>query len=239
MATLPAFFVLIAVSTNLDPFYFIAEDYLPHPYYRSLEMILIVPIIRFILGFVCVIEFLRFALIMVFILILATYVVISVSKLLQKMSQEVCLLFYTQLRTILALVSYHLDLFAGALIFVGQFVTILALWMILKLFGYLSVYIFACICLVAAYIILMSALLLRATSAITASTQALLQAKLDRNYVSSRCKEEKYYHFVIWRSQQSICIRAGPFFPLDREVIMAYMHHLIDNLVNVVLLIDP
>lgn len=51
IAVVPVFFVIAAIATDLDPFYFIFEELLPHPYERTLETILILPLIRFILGF--------------------------------------------------------------------------------------------------------------------------------------------------------------------------------------------
>lgn len=237
---IPLPFVIVAIITNLDPFYFIFEQHLmPHPYYRSIEMIVLVPLVRLFLGYFCVIEFLRFGTMGVFIVVIVVFVIVSISKKLAHVFYEECLLLYVQLRLVLASVKHLTDVMVRALVFGSQIATILVLWIIFKCYAFLSVYIYVGICLLAAYLIILASLLLPAAAKVRTETKVLIGNKRNLHYCSSGHNARKYYYYNLWKSQESTYFKCGSFFIVQKGVTMTYLREMINNLVNAVLLIDP
>lgn len=236
----PLPFVFVAVATNLDPFYYVIEqNFMPHPYYRTTGMIMLIPLLRLFLGYFCVVEFLRFGTIGVFIIVVIVFVIVSISKKLTHVFYEECLFLYVQLRLVLASIKYLIDVTAKGLIFGSQLATILVLWIVLKCYNFLSVYIYVGICLLAAYLIILASLLLPAAAKVRTETKALIRKKRNLHYCSRGHKTKKLYYFNLWKSQESTYITCGSFFIIEKGVTMTYLRELIDNLVNAVLLIDP
>jgi len=57
------FLPLFLIYAQLDPFYYVFEGcILPHVYQRTILTIIMAPIVRFFLTFICVVEFARFSL---------------------------------------------------------------------------------------------------------------------------------------------------------------------------------
>lgn len=238
--TLPPLVVLVGIATGLDPFYFIIEDLiLPHPYYRSLAMIVMAPCIRFILGYLCVIEFARFATIVVTIIVVTVFVILSIAKKLRCVFYQECYLLYLQLRLILGAVQLVTRVLVFGLVFGSQFATVLLLWLVFKCYGYISIYIYSVAVLLAVYFISLVSLLLPTIAKVRSESRGLIRSKLNLHFSTNPQRKRKYYYYSLWRSQQSVYLSCGNFFVLQKGVTMTYLKELINNLVNAVILIDP
>lgn len=233
-------FVLVAIATGLDPFYFIIEDLiLPHPYYRSIPVIILALAVRFVLGYLCVIEFLRFGTMVVIIAVIGIFAGLSICKKLKYVFYEKCLHLYVQLRLILCSIQAFTRLCIFILIFGGQFATVLLLWLVFKCYAILSVFIYAAVCILTAYLIALVAMFLPTLARIRTETGGLIGNKLNLHFCTNRMNTRKYYYMSLWRAQQSVYLMCGNYFVLKKGVTMTYLRELITNLVNAVLLVDP
>ncbi len=237
---IPAPMAIIGVVTNIDPFYFISEQvFLCNPYYRSTEAIVLVPLVRMILTYFCVIEFLRFAVVAAFVIVITIFVMVSVATKLAHMYLEKCLLHFVELRLVSGAVGLFTSNTVSVLVFGSQIINILLLWIVFKCFKLLSTPIYIMVCSIATYIIVICVVLFPTITKIRRETKHLIETKRCLHFCSSRANSKKYYYYSLWKAQKSVYFTCGTFFIFQRGVTISYMEQLINNLVNAVILIDP
>lgn len=231
--------VLVGTFTELDPFYFISEELLPHPFIRSIPVIIGVWLIRFMLGFLCVADFIRFGIFLITTAILTVHVIISVAMRLKRIDRYSCPFLYTQLRLLVAAIIWEVNVIAAGLIFVAQFASVFILWLVIKARNYLPTAVNVAFEFFSFYLIIFAALLIPTTAKIGTRTSQLVRSRNIMHYTTNYRETRSYYYCILWKSQQAIYIRCGHFFVFRRGVTMLYFREMVTNLVNAVLLIDP
>ncbi len=236
----PLPFVLISFATQLDSFYFVFEQLLlPHPYYRSTKLVVLVNLTRITLMFFCTVEFLRFAAFTAIGVMILVFAIVSISQKLVYVFDEKCLLLFVQLRLILAVIQNLSSLFTGVAIFGSQFVLSVLLWVAFKCYNILSIYLYIVACCLAGFLITFISLMLPAISTLHTETVKLIKRKRTLFHCISQKGSRKYYYYSLWKSHQSLYFRCSTFFIVNRKATALYSKELINNLLNAVLLIDP
>lgn len=231
---------IIGVATQLDPFYFIFEQLLlPHPYYRSIQLIVLIPLIRIFIGYFCVVEFLRFSTFAVFGVVIGVFAVYSISEKLTHVFYDKSFMLFNQLRIGLAVTENLTNFFAAVFIFGFQFATILVLWVLFNCYHLLSIFIYIIGCCLVGYLILLIAMVLPTITQIHTQTKNLIKTKLKLYFSVGRKYSQKYYYYTLWKSQRIVYLSCYNFFIIQKEVTMLYWKELIANLADAILLISP
>lgn len=240
--TMAPVFSLVGVAANLDPFYFALEQLiLPHPYYRSLSIILASWFARFILGYLCVIEITRWFSAMVLILIVAMFAVLSIIRKLDFVACGDCFSLYIQLRIVITSIEPFTRLLTFSVILWSQIGVVLLWWLVLKCYKYMPIYMYCADLLIAIYSSILMALTLPTLSKIEANASAFIRARLNGEFCANKQQyyKRKCYRYMLWRAQKSVCLECGSIFKFEGNVTMTYFSELINNLVNAVILINP
>ncbi|CAL8141047.1 unnamed protein product [Orchesella dallaii] len=216
----------IVLFAHGDPFYYIIEEILPDRYNRSMTLIILTPIIRYILCFFCVMEFIRIAVHGIFFGLLSASAIHSLLEKLPKIeSNYQSFRIFLQMRVFFAVASGLINSVALIGVIVSHIMTILVLWATIMLHGILHP-------VISLFFIGMSILfsgltlvLLRVPALITFKTKVYLKQK---RIVYLKLK----YH-------NSIRVRCGSFFEFKYSTVMSYFNHMANNLTNAILLVQP
>ncbi|CAL8141041.1 unnamed protein product [Orchesella dallaii] len=226
MAVSGPFGVVFALAVHGDPFYYVAEEILPDPHYRSMTLIILTPIIRYILSFFCVMEFIRIGVHGMFFGLLIVSVVHNLLEKIPKIeSNAQSFRIYFQMKVIFAVASGMINTVAFYLVIVGQIMTVLVLWGTIRLNGIVLPLVSYFFLSVSLLFLGLAVVLLRAPALITLKTATYLK---DKCIVNPRLK----YH-------QSIQIRCGSFFVFKHSTVMSYFNNIANNLTTAVLLVQP
>ncbi len=230
---------ILAIATHLDPFYFIFEQLLlPHPYYRSISVIILLTLTRVVLGFFCVVEFLRFVILTGIGVMILVFAIVSISQKLVHVFDEKCATLYVQLRLVIAKIENLLSFFTAVAIFGSQFVSVLLIWVVFKCFNLLSIYLYIIDCFLAGFFITFVSLILPAITTIHSETEQLVKRKITSYHCACHKSNVKYYYYL-WKAQQSVYFKCSTFFVVNKKITALYSKELINNIANAILLIDP
>lgn len=235
--SLPPILGVFATLAQMEPFFYILEEYLPSVYDRSNLVIVASWITRYILSLICLVDFLRFGTVMIMVVVLQTFLFISVAKSCQQLESITSLRFYTKLRLLYMNVVEVCNIKVCALMLFGQTFIVAGLWILIQCWEFISTVILFSLALITMYAVAFSALLIPAAADIQTQTDLLISRKVELYYGSAR-KSRGYDNFVRWRAQQCIYVFCGPFFVMRKGVTMTYFYSLVDNLITFVLLFD-
>ncbi|CAL8141045.1 unnamed protein product [Orchesella dallaii] len=220
------FAIPLGLATRVDPFYYVAEEFLPDPHYRSMDLIVLVPIIRYIVSFFCVMEFLRIGVHGMFFISLSISALHSLLENLPKIESNVqSFRIFLQVRVFFATASELINSVALVSVIVGHVMTVLVLWATIMLTGIINPLVSLFFLCTSIFFLGLTVVVLRAPALFTYKTSTYIRGK---RMMNPRLK----YH-------QSIHIRCGPFFVFKHSTVMAYFNNIANNLTNAVLLVQP
>lgn len=242
ISVLPPFVSIIAVMTDLDPFYYVLYEFLSHPYYRSVKVILVEPLARMIAVYFLLSEILRTAYITLVVIIATIYMFISIESSLQRVRVvgTNCLTAYVRARLVLATLGSE---FIGNLIFVGLTLLHLALvflvWVFIKIINNFPVFLIVMFGLVLLFLTGIMVLVLPVVARVSHESVILIKKKLDFYYCSSMRVKGRFYFMARWRAQQPLELKCGTFFSVKKGITRHFVNNLITNIANAVILISP
>lgn len=243
--------VPLGLYIRADPFYYIFEELLPHPYFRERFLICLIPLIRFVLGFICLMEFLRLGVFVLLGIFIVGYVFISLAQNLHKIQRStkrlhtfVCM-FYTQLRILFVTIQDFIQTGASLAVFLGHVGTIMAFWFVITCLNYVPILVSILAVGVAGYLLFFTLLLLPAVAYVGETTWALVNEKRILYYITpgKQClfwrKNFRYYLYLLWLAQKGISLECGRFFVFHGDTTIAYLTHLVNNLTTAIILFHP
>jgi len=229
------------VYFDLDPFHFILEAYIaPHPYERTIPCIILLLVTRLVLFFFCVVDFLRFVLILTITGILMVFAGISVLCRLDKVNDiDVAYKFYSRLKIAFAAVFEKLKIITLFLVFVLQALTVMALWLVLKCWGVLPYFLSVIGLLFSVYLVITAMLMISALAKTEEESLILLVKKRNRYHCTNFKNRLLYLPYIKWQAQQAIGIPCGNLFIFKRSAVSTYFSQMFENLANSVILMEP
>jgi len=239
---------LVGVYAQLDPFYYVLEGYiLPHPYHRTTFSIIVTPIVRFFLAFICVMEFARFALLCLLWFTLAQLVSFFFLRHIRGMATDSLAAsehvhkMYIALRLVFGTFYQKLKFVLSCSLFCLHAATVVIIWLPLKCWGLVPNFVLLLMVLFALVALEISLMLLPVSAIIHNESRALVNAKRDRYlyYYTNYSQKIKHLEHIKWRAQPYIGIPCGNLFVFKRSSTKNYFLKLVDNLTNALLLIDP
>lgn len=241
LGTTPVFGTTIAIALDLDPFYNILEEILPHPYYRDMQMILGCYLLRISILLACSLEYIRFVTLLAYGLLVISSGIISVIHKLQHIkSSWDCAPLYSRLRIIILGSAHALSKGMCLLIPFIHFCTVLALWISTSLWGLVPISILVMSFMFGICLLLASSILLPTLAKVSTETKKLVENRRDRHYITSRVvRHTNLYFFTVWKAQRIVGVPCGTFFTFGPEVTTEYLLWTVDNLMNLTLLINP
>lgn len=227
----------IVIFTRIDPFYYVLEQLFPHPYDRPIPFILTGPLIRLVLTWVSLTEFLRCLSVGLTGAILFCFASYSALKSLVFLGDRDAHHFYSALYLLFS--SLPLPLIAFFFIAVGQTLPVSGIWMVIKLGDVLPKYLTWLLLATVLYGIVFGSMLLHGVANLNETSGLILRGKVDKWYVRNCRVRMRFWTCARWRSRRKIEVWCGTFFLLKKGVTMGYLREMINNLVNAVLLINP
>lgn len=209
-------FIFIVVTTSIDPFHYVLNEFLPHPYQRGIGKILATWIARVILTATCICEFIRFSVLLVIILTLNFLMMTACVKKMLIIPANKCVQLYLQLRACFALfLIFYRHFFFWFGICCWKFVPHALLLMA----------ILAGTCTITNDIFLFTY-----AGTFRDISECIISSNRDR-YFSRReyNLDKKCYYFKWWRAQCSMGIPCGSFFTFEKSSLMAYLRELANN----------
>lgn len=125
-------FGFVAVTASLDPFRFVFEEFLPHPYNRTPVTTCAGMIVQIALSTLCTWEHLRFIVFVGILLAVLTLIGLSFIKIMLKLPGPLCIQIYNHARIILASVFRLLGDLGCAITVVMHVLTIFLFWVGLR-----------------------------------------------------------------------------------------------------------
>lgn len=241
-ALLPLPILPIAMLTKVDPFYYVFEEILPHPYIRSPKLIVGSLMIRFVLMFLACYEFSRFMLthiVLVFILFLSA--MLSFLKSLRNFSSKESIEWYVKFKVTLSPVHTLLGHLVGGLVPWAHFGTVVCLWLAIDCWELISEVV-AFILLLLAMLIFGGTVLMMFPEVTKLGTVSELLIRKNRNYNFSRRPniiDQRYYYYLLWKAQKIAALPCASYFTMGSGFTMQYAQELFDNLLSVLLVFDP
>lgn len=234
------FFSLSFVYTCLDSFYYVLEEILPHPYDRSVLVIVVSACVRFLLFLVCCCEFCRFSLYLLFLFAIIALSALSTVNMLLWLPGNGCLRFYVQLRIILDSIYFILRAWVGILTVVAHFTTVFSLWLFIRSRKYIPLLVSTTSIVAGVVLVIYATIIFSASGKGRTIAEAIIRKKMIA-YFSRRASKlnKRYYCYSLWKAQIPVGVPCGSFFVVQRSFAMAYLRELATNLVNAVLLIKP
>ncbi len=231
----------VEIMFDLDPFYFVFELFLPSPYYRSLGLILGIPLVRFLLSFVCIFEFQRFFTVLIFVALSGARTMLECMtelKYLSRKSEMYCLNLYARLRVLLTSGDFFLRHVLALLLTCGQIIITSFWWVALKCGNVLPNYIIIFFYILAIISVGIVVILLPQAVEISESSFEFVTRKKSTYHTFNR-RNKNYNNFVCWKSQRNLPIRFGVQFTLNKDTPIGYFEVMMTNLTNSVFLIQP
>lgn len=233
--------ILTILITQLDPFYYVFEEILPRPLYRSVGLTVGVWITRLILASICVYDFLRFLIIFLGVFMLFLSGIIRFLNELKSVRGTACLKYYLSLRITLCPTRQFIGRMVGGVVPWAHFGTVALLWMSIQCWNFISPYV-ACFgaTLAILVVVITIVVLFPEVTKLGSVSERLIQRNLNF-YYSRRYNrvDQRYYLYSSWKSQEAIAIPCGYCFTLGKGFIMQYSNVLVNNLVNAVLVFNP
>jgi len=229
------------IYTEMDPFHFIFEAYFaPNPYERTIPCILFLLGTRLVLSYLCVIEFIRIAIIFAITIILLVFTGINILCRLDTINNiDVTYKFYSQLKIAFAAVFEKLKIITLLLVFGSQAVTVMTLWLTLKCWNVIPLFISLACVLFSLYAVIVESLLITALANVEEESLVLLVRKQNRYYCRNFKSRHLYLPYIKWKAQQPISIPCGNLFIFQKSTVSTYFSQMFGNLTNSVILIEP
>lgn len=225
---------------SLDSQYFILEDFLADPCYRNLDVIVISWIARFIVTTLWISELGRFISYTVVALAVLTFMAVSCMELLSQKPVRSTYMRYIQVKIILATIFPTLSGIVGTLTFAVHFGTIFWLWLGIRCWNLIPVFISVSAIFFGIFLIVYVSIMFLAAGQVRHLAEVLVKKKI-LNYYSRRANpvNNDYYFYSLWRSQILVGVPCGSFLVIQRSFTMAYLEELSNNLATAVLVIHP
>lgn len=231
------FFVVL---TSIDPFYYVFDEFLPHPYQRGLEIILATWIARVILTATYICEIARFSMHCAFILTLHILMIASCVKQMLTIPGNKCIKLYLQLRTCFAWIFAIFTNISGILIFYSHFVIVFFFWFAIRCRKFVPLALLLMAILAGIFTVINSTFVFTYAGTIPDMSGCIIRSNRDKYFTRRENKvDKKYHYFIWWRSQCPVGIPCGSFFTIEKSFLMAYLRELAVNLANAVLLTQP
>lgn len=241
LGILPIFGSLVCVSLSIDPFYYVAEEILTHPYDRSLLEILGSYAVRLAVLILSAQEYLRWVALVSYAILVSGFGVISVLCKLQKIrDSRKSVPLYSRLFITFVAAEEGLGIVSCLGIFLLHFGTVLTLWVSIRCWDLVPMSILFICCLLGVSLLLFSALIFPTMAKVGLETEQLIRQGQNKNYVTSRtARSSRLYYYTVWRASQAIDVPCANFFTFGQEVTRGYLDWVITNLVNMSLLLNP
>lgn len=231
---------MLSLIASLDPFRFVFEEFLPHPYFRSIEIIVGSWLARLILCIMCCCEFFRFIIFLAILLAAGTLTAISLVKIMLALPGNICIPVYFQSRVLIASVFGVASTLVGVLTLVMHFSTIFLFWGGIMCWDYVPHLVCATLLGLGITFISYHTIILTFIGRAPELTESIIRHNMAQNFSRRHNKlNQRYYTFLVWRAQQPIGLPCGSFFKVERSFTMAYLRELANNLVDTMLLIQP
>lgn len=233
-------FVFCGVIIGLDPFNYIVEDFLPHPYHRSIEIVVTSFLARLLLSSLCGCEFARFTTFFVFLFTLMALLTVSGLKNMLQIRRSSCVHFYIQLRIIFAWAFAILSDPFGLLMFLTHLATVYFLWFGIRCKELLPLILVVISVAVGIFLITYATYIFRKCVMLREIAERIITTHKIKNFSRRANKvNRKYYDYSQWKSQIPVGVPCGSLFTIRKSFTMAYLRELVGNLANAVLLIKP
>lgn len=230
--------VLVGVLTELDPFHFLLEEFLPHPYYRTNSTIVASWIVRFFLAALCGCEFMRWALFVSYSLVVLAITGISLLNCLLKFVGNYCIFSYIELRIILGSVLNIVGKMMGVVTPLAHLITICFLWMGLQSWNQIPNILSIFFIFTGIFGTISASMILVGAGKAQIMAQKLINKHKNKNFSTRKSRVgSQYYYYCLWSSQIPMGLPCGSFFMIEKSFAMAYLRELANNLTNALLLI--
>ncbi|CAL8114494.1 unnamed protein product [Orchesella dallaii] len=239
----PCSFILCCFLFDLDPFYFVLEDILPDPMYRSLNVTMLGWLIRIFLMSISACECMR------------TFALLTTSGVITFINLEQCLNLlisaseslkyslkrYPMVKIALGMAINHVNKVNSALISLHFWTIITLFWLIIRTVGktplmfYLIIVFFACTIptMVLLYLKLCSDVNAKFEDGIT-KWKIIAWENLSRKEISQERREARIL-FLVAKAGKSLPLTYHPFFKIDNDLIVAFFVNIVDRLIDALL----
>lgn len=230
----------VVVIAGLDPFNYVFEDFLPHPYQRSMEIIVCSFLARLLLSGLCICEFIRFATFFVFLFTAMALLTVSSLTKIQVIHGSSCIHLYAQLRIIFAWAFSVLCHPFGLLMFLTHLATVFFLWFSICCRALVPLILSMITVVVGIFLIIYAAFVCTSCGVVREISESIIACNKVRNFSRRASRvNNKYYFYAVWRSQLPVRVPCGSLFTVKKSFTMAYLQELACNLTNAVLLFQP
>lgn len=236
---LPVPIASVAVTTNLDPFYYICEQYLlPCPYDRARLEVIVAFSVRLFLTTVTVVEFGRIGGEVLSTYFVPILVLLSILRNLADVPSNFAYSTYIKLVLAFAHAKTIINSSAGGMVFGGQLFTIALAWLVLTCEEILPPFLYYVSGLMTILALLGAIEFMTILSKIPSLSESFLKSKRNEFFTTSRFRPN-YVRFRLWEGQRRLLTNCMGFFPLTESIVGVYFGNFIDNLVNAVVLFNP
>lgn len=170
---------------QIDPFYYVFEEFLPNIYSRPNGWILLTPPVRLVLIWICATKGIRLICVFCFTNLLGTWAAISSAKLMQKIKDERrCLLLYVKFRLITAKLGWVINGSVLILLMFGHLGMVTLLWLVFKCWDLLPTYFILTMGLAALLLIAFIRSVIMGKAEIWVETGKLIGGKTEKYFCS-------------------------------------------------------
>lgn len=233
--------ILIMLVTHLDPFYYVFEELLPHPFYRNMELIVGIYLTRVLLGAICVYDFCRFLLTFLFVFMLFLSGMIRILNEMKQVQGTRCLKFYLNLRITLRPIRHVIGIMVGGVVPWAHFGTAALLWISIRCWEFISPYVAFLLLIFPVFLSAITILVLfPEVTKLGSESESLIRQNMNL-YHSRRHNrvDDRYFLYLSCKSHRAMALPCGFCFTLGKGFTMQYSQVMVDNVVNAVLLFDP
>lgn len=232
---------VITVLTNLDPLFYVLNFFLPPEKETCLALIVATLFLRLFVSAIGTYEFLRFNTLHFFVILSILQTTLACLRSVTENSflkERLTFKLYTILRIIMKTADYFSRHVVAHLLLFCQISIVSMLWLVLKCWHILPIFItsmFGLTAVSALYVIILN---IHCAVEISHSSDKFVQCKKALNHTFNR-ESGKHYSFLKWSSQRMLPIRFGTQFVIGAKTPISYFEVLMINFTNAVLLINP
>lgn len=224
------------VWNNLDPFYFVLEEYiLPEAYNRSATVTVITIIVRLILCTLCGLEFGRFAAATFCVLVATLLCSLSIINKIFVVSARTAYRNYIVVQVAFAHARIFVNLGVGAIVFVGHIIIVGLAWLAIDCFSLLPVDIYVAIILWIVVVFPGYILMLTYIARIPVLSKIFLQTKMNTVY-NTALPNRRDLLYKQFRAQRTVEVDCMSFFPLYENLVPVTLDHLSSDIVDAIVL---
>lgn len=232
---------IVIVRIPLDPFHFIFQLVLADPYEKILLLKLFIFILRLLVTYFFIFEFMRFVSLLTLFSLSFAFTIMNCMQnciIKPKSLDRITLHNFIHLRVIFKLGDYFIRHIVSLIIIITQVTFIIAGWVVIRGWHKLPVYI-----ILEAFMGMLIALIsmivfLKVSNKIGETSKTYLKDKCSANHTFAKFHKNRYY-YLKWYAQKSLRIRFCSQFVLEKDTIIQYFSKLVTNLTDAILLINP